>query len=167
MQKLYIKQKVFSFKERFSVYNSLGEPVYNVVGELFTFGKKLHVTDLYNNELVFISQKVFSFLPRYFIHKNGIQIAEVVRCFTILKREFVVDGLNWFVSGKFHQHEYKITSPAFPVASVTKQWFTWGDTYEITIFDNVDVLAVLAVVLIIDAADHDAQAASSTMDDIN
>ncbi len=34
MPKLYIKQKVFSWKDKFSVYNAFGEDVYRVEGEL-------------------------------------------------------------------------------------------------------------------------------------
>ena len=43
--KLYIKQKIFSWNDKFSVYNEVGEERYFVEGELFSWGKKLHVYD--------------------------------------------------------------------------------------------------------------------------
>ena len=45
----------------------------------------------------------------------------------------------------------EITDAGRLVASVQKQWFTWGDTYEISVDDRLyDPAAVLAVAIIID-----------------
>ena len=41
--KLYIKQKVFSWGDKFTVKDATGRDRYYVEGEIFTFGKKLHV----------------------------------------------------------------------------------------------------------------------------
>ena len=165
MAKLYIKQKVFSWKDRFSIFNELGEDVYRVEGEFFTFGKKLHVYDLYDNEVTFIHQKVWSFLPKYYISRNGTDIAEVVKQFTFLKARYEVPAFGWTVQGNFTAHEYVITdSVGQTVATISKQWFTWGDTYELDISYGADPLNVLAVVLIIDAvlAAQNSAAAAST-----
>ena len=152
MAKLYLKQKVFSWKDRFSVFNELGEDVYRVEGEFFTLGKKLHVYDLYDNEVAFIHQKVWSFLPKYYIARNGADIAEVVKQFTFLKARYEVPAFGWTVQGNFTDHEYKITDTGgMTVAAISKQWFTWGDTYELDAAPGVDPLNVLSVVLIIDA----------------
>ena len=42
--KLYIKQKVFSWVDRFTVFDETGADKYYVEGEFFSWGKKLHVT---------------------------------------------------------------------------------------------------------------------------
>ena len=150
--KLYLKQKVFSWKDRFSVFNELGEDVYRVEGEVFTFGKKLHVYDLYDNEIAFIHQKVWSFLPKYYISRNGTDIAEVVKQFTFLKARYEVPAFGWTVQGNFNAHEYAVTDArGQTAATVSKHWFTWGDTYELDTANGVDPVNVLAVVLIIDA----------------
>ena len=163
MAKLYIKQKVFSWKDRFSVFNELGEDVYRVEGEVFSLGKKLHIYDLYDNEAAFIHQKVLSFLPKYYISRNGTDIAEVVKQFTFLKAKYQVPAFGWTVQGNFTAHEYTITgSGGQLVATISKHWFSWGDTYELDAERGVDPLNVLAVVLIIDAvlAAQDAAASS-------
>ena len=41
--KLYIKQKVFSWGDKFTVKDEAGRDRYYVEGEIFTFGRKLHV----------------------------------------------------------------------------------------------------------------------------
>ena len=149
--KLYLKQKVFSWGDKFSVYDENGTPRYQVRGEVFTFGKKLHLCNLQGEELAFIHQKVFSFLPKYYISRNGIDVAEVVKHFTFFKQEYSVEGLGWQVQGNFWDHAYEVTGGGRTIAEVSKRWFSWGDTYEIDIADGLDEIMALAVVLVIDA----------------
>lgn len=83
--KLYIKQKVFSWVDRFTIKDENGRDRYYVEGELFSWGKKLHVYSMDGNEAAFIQQKVWSFLPRYFVFVGGEQVAEIVKEFTFLR----------------------------------------------------------------------------------
>lgn len=148
---LYLKQKVFSWGDKFTVYDGNGEPVFYVKGEVFSFGKKLHLYDVSGEELRFIYQKLFSFRPKYYINKNGIDIAEVVKQITFFHQSYYVSGFNWNVEGDFFAHSYEILSPTGRVARISKHWFTWGDTYEISTENGYDDIDVLAVVLVIDA----------------
>ena len=149
--KLYIKQHVFTFGDKFSIYDSAGNECYYVEGEIFTFGKKLHLYDISGKKLSYIEQQLFTFLPRYCIERNGCVIAEVVKEFTFFKQEYSVEGLGWQVHGDFWDHTYEVTGGGRTIASVSKRWFTWGDTYEIDIADGLDEVMALAVVLVIDA----------------
>ena len=149
--KLYIKQHVFTWGDKFSIYDEAGNEKYRVEGEVFTLGKKLHLYDLQGIELAFIEQEIFTFLPKYHISRNGMQIAEVVKEFTFFKHEYTVNGLGWNVHGDFWDHEYEIADNGRTVASVSKEWMTWGDSYEIRFGAEVDEIAALAVVLVIDA----------------
>ena len=149
--KFYIKQKVFSFGDKFSIYDENGNERYFVKGEVFSFGKKLHLFDLGGNELAFIAQKVFSFLPTYRVFRYGNQVAEVVRNFTFFRQEYTVKGPSWHVQGDFLSHEFALYDNERQVAAVSKEWFTWGDTYAIDIADDADVITALSVVLILDA----------------
>lgn len=47
-------------------------------------------------------------------------------------------------------HEYEIKKGGCPVATIHKEWMTWGDSYEVAIADSGDELLALAVVLAID-----------------
>lgn len=149
--KLYIKQKVFSWGDKFRIYDEFGNDVYYVEGEVFSFGKKLHLYSPDGTELCYIRQKVFSFLPKYHIIIDAVQAAEVIKEFTFFRQEYTVVGPGWTVSGDFFNHEYAVRSFGSVIASVSKHWFTWGDTYEIDIADPKDVIMALGVVLIIDA----------------
>lgn len=149
--KLYIKQKVFSWGDKFTVYDENGNDRYYVEGEVFTLGKKLHLLDTNRNEIAFIHQEIFSFLPRYYVTVNGAQIAEIKKEFTFFHHEYTVKGLGWSVSGDFFTHDFEVTANGQTVASVQKEWFTFGDAYAIDIAPAVNEINALAVVLVIDA----------------
>ena len=149
--KLYIKQKVFSWGDKFRIYDENQNDRYYVEGEVFSFGKKLHLYNHSGAEEAFIHQKVLSFLPKYYISRNNIDVAQVIKEFTIFRQEYTVEGLGWTVNGNFLAHDYEITSDGRTIASISKRWFSWGDTYEIDISDDADEVMAICVVLIIDA----------------
>ena len=148
---LYIKQKVFSWGDNFSIYDENGNEVYYVQGEVFTLGKRLHLYSLRGEELAYIEQRVFSFLPKYLIFRGERQIAEVVKEFTFFKQEYTVRGPEWSVHGDFWDHSYEIVDRERTVASVSREWFTLGDAYEIRLDDACDAISAIAVCLVIDA----------------
>lgn len=148
--KLYIKQKMFSWGDKFRVYDAFGNDRYFVTGEVFSFGKKLHLCSPFGNELAFIHQKVFAMLPKYYISRGGTDVAQVKKRVSFLP-EYTVEELGWTVTGDFFSHEYVITAAGGTVATISKHWFTWGDTYEIDIADGADEIIALCVVLAIDA----------------
>ena len=149
---LYIKQKVFSWNDKFTVKTSYGEDKYAVEGELFSLGKKLHVYDMSGREVAFIQQKIFSFMPRYFVFVGDTQVAEIVKKFSFFRPKYEVAGLNWQVDGDFFAHNYIITDSGKKVVEINKEWMTWGDCYELDIADGADEIVALATVLAIDCA---------------
>ena len=151
--KLYMRQKVFSWRDRFSITDEFGVEQYYAESEGLSFGKKLHLTDLNGNELAFIYERFLSFAPRYYVSQYGQTIAEVVKEFSFFRPKYRIDGLGWRVEGEVFDHDYVLVdSNGFTVATVSKAWLTWGDTYEIDITMATDPVIALAVVLVIDAA---------------
>lgn len=149
--KFYMKQKIMSFVDRFTIYDEQENEAYWVEGDFFTIGKKLDLFDKDNNHKAHIHQKVLSFLPRYFVEINGEDVAEVVKHVTLLKQKFTVTGYDWKVDGDFTAHEYQVYRGDYTIATISKEWFTCGDAYSVDIVDGVDPVSVLSVVLIIDA----------------
>ena len=82
--KLYIKQRVFSWGDKFSVKDGFGNDKYYVEGEVFSWGKKLHVYDVTGKEVAFIKQEVWSFLPRFYVFCGNHQVAEIKKEFSFL-----------------------------------------------------------------------------------
>ncbi|MBN7773614.1 LURP-one-related/scramblase family protein [Clostridium aminobutyricum] len=148
--KLYIRQKVFSWVDQFTVKDETGADKYFVEGEFFSWGKKLHVSDVFGRETAFIQQKVFSFLPKFFVFIEGEQIAEIVKEFTFLSPKYSIEGLGWEINGSFMAHDYEITQHGRPIVRIHKEWMTWGDCYELEIANEQDEMIALSVVLAID-----------------
>ncbi len=148
--KLCIKQKVFSWVDTFNIMDENGRVKYQAKGELFSWGKKLHICDMNNNELAFIQQKVFSFLPKYYVYINGQEVAQVVKEFTFIKPRYTILGLGWEVNGEFLAHDYQITQGGQSIVSIEKEWFTWGDCYALDIANPADEIVALSAVLVID-----------------
>lgn len=159
---LYIRQKVFSWGDRFTVKDADGIDCYVVEGEVFSFGKKLHVYDMEGRELAYIEQQLFTFLPRYRVYIGGCETAEIVKEFSLFTPRYRAEGLGWEIQGEFFSHEYEILSGGCCIASISKEWMTWGDSYALHILSPDDELTALAVVLAIDAATENKGGASVT-----
>ena len=159
MSKLYLKQKLFSWRDRSIVKDETEADRYQVEGEIISVGKKLHIRDMYGTEVAFIQQKVLTLLPKFFVYINGNQVAEIKKKLSFRPR-YEIGGLGWEVNGNYMEHEYTISRQGREIARLHKAWFSWGDSYEITIADGIDEVLVLAVVLAIDCV-MDAQEAAA------
>ena len=161
--KLYIKEKVFSWGDKFTVKDQYGEDRYTVEGEVFSWGKKLHVYDRLGREVVFIKQELFTLLPRYHVFCEGVQVAEIKKEFSFLFPRYSIGGLGWEIEGSFLAHEYEITKNGRRIVSIRKEWMTWGDSYELDIADPADELVALAVVITIDCVTESKSGASASI----
>ena len=123
-----------------------------MTGELFSWGKKLHVCDLSGREVAYVEQQLFTFRPRYAVYAGGTLIGEVVKEFSFFTPRYTVEGADWDVEGDFWIHSYTVSRHGIPVVTIRKEWFTWGDCYTLDIRDPADELRALALVLAIDCA---------------
>ncbi|WP_269541021.1 LURP-one-related/scramblase family protein [Cerasicoccus fimbriatus] len=153
-----MKEKFWSFSDDFSIKDANGQPIFFVKGKAFSWGDKLSFQDLQGNELAFISQKLLSFKPRFEIFRNGELFAEVTKEFSWFKKEFLLDvpGPNdYSINGSFWQRNYTFERSGRVVAQVSREYFTWTDTYGVDIVDGEDDVAILAAVIVIDQVLHD------------
>ena len=156
MSRLYMKQRVFSFVDRFTVKNEYEEDCYHVKGDfVFIGGKRLHIYDASGNEVVMVQQKILSFRPRFFVYVDGVEVAEIVKRISFLTAEYYVDGPGWEVNGSIMDHDYTINDGRYDIVDLHKAWLSWGDSYEIDIADGIDEVLALAVVLAIDCVQAD------------
>ena len=149
--KLYIKQKLFSWNDRFSVYDSTGREIYHIKGALFSFGNKLTVYDAGDREVCRIEQELFRLRQRYHVIKNEQCMATVIKEFSLFRPYYTIEGPDWEMQGDFLSHDYEILDGEKCIASVQKQWFTWGDTYEVDVNErDCDPITAMAIAIIID-----------------
>ncbi|MGP6146743.1 LURP-one-related/scramblase family protein [Jeotgalibaca sp. A122] len=160
--KYYIKQQVFSWRDRFTVKDEKGKDVYFVEGELFSWGKKIDVADASGNVVLHIKQNLWNWLPNYTLFMHGHEVATVKKELSFLKPRYSIFGPDWEVEGNIWEHDYQIWENDALVATITKEWFTWGDSYELDIEDDSNMLLALGIIITIDCVIATQQAASSS-----
>ena len=153
-----MKQKLFAWGDDFTIKNDAGEDVFFVDGKAFSFGDKLSFQDMRGKELVFIRQKLLSWGPTYELHRAG-ELAAVVKkhLFTLFHCRFTVDVPgpdDLEAAGSFMDREYTFTRSSSVVATVSKRWFTWTDTYGVDIEAGEDDVLILASTVVIDMICH-------------
>jgi uncharacterized protein YxjI len=154
-----MKQKLLAWGDDFTIKNDSGEAVFFVDGKAFSLGDKLSFQDLRGNELVFIRQRLLSWGPTYELHRGG-DLAAVVKkhLFTLFRCRFTVDvpGPNDLeATGNFMDCEYVFRRAGAEVATVSKRWFSWTDTYGVEIEPGADDVLILASAVVIDLICHD------------
>ncbi len=161
--KRYIKETVFSWGDKFTVKDALGQDRYTVEGEVFSWGKKLHVYDMEGVEVAFVKQEVWSWMPRFRVFCGGRQVAEIRKEFTFFFPRYTIEGLGWEIDGKFMAHDYEISKDGRKIVTISKEWMTWGDSYELDIENPSDEIVALAVVLTIDCVMESGSGVSVTV----
>ena len=117
---LTIQQKVFSLREAFAIMDGEGNKLYEVKGKILSIGHKLTVSDLDENPVMHIHQKVLSLVPKYFLEPEGGEEVELKGHITLLKPHYTLElpGGDWEIRGDFTAHEYEITCGDRLVAAV-------------------------------------------------
>jgi len=158
MGRYVMKQKWFSLGTDYTIKDAAGDDVLRVDGKVFTIGDKLTLETMDGREMALIDQKLFSWGPTYEIWKDH-RLAAVIKksLFTLFRCEFTVDVPgpdDLLAEGDFWEHEYAFTRHGRRVASVSKKYFSWADTYGIDILHGEDPILVLASAVVIDLCCH-------------
>ena len=135
-----------------------GEDAYFVDGKAFTLGNQLSFQDMNGRELAFIKQKLLAWGPTYELWRDG-ELTAVVKkkLFTLFQCTSAIDvpGPNDLTAeGTITHHEYAFLRGGRPVALVSKQWFSWTDSYGVDIATDEDPALILGSTVVIDMACH-------------
>ncbi len=150
--RLLIKQRVFSWRDSYDVYDEAGNPKYTVKAEWLSLGHQLHVYDRYDNEIGAVCQHLLTFMPAFDIEQGGRVIGTIKKKFTFFSPSYEVSYKGWRVEGDFFGWDYEVREGNSEVMRISKEPFHWGDTYVIDIANPEDEIAGLMLVIAIDAA---------------
>ena len=149
--KLLFKQRLFSWLDSYDIYDEAGNTVFTVKGEL-SWGHLLRIYDAIGNDVGYIKERVFTFLPKFEIYLGDNYVGCISKEFTFFKPKFNIDYNGWTVDGDWLEWDYSIfNSTTQTVATVSKEIWNWTDTYVIDVKDPNDAICVLMLVLAIDA----------------
>ena len=152
--RLLFKQK-FSFGlDKYDIYNEQGETVFSVRSRL-AWGRKFEIMDRGGNLVGRLVGKVFTFLPTFEMYIGDRLVGSIQKKMTFFRPHFIVDCNGWSVEGNFGEFDYRIVEYTGRTVAMIEAELAWMDTYSIDIFDDADALAVLMIVIAIDAEKDD------------
>jgi len=165
MKQLYIKQKVFSLSGKFTVKDEHEEDAYYVEGSFLQIPKTFSIMKPNRDEIALITKKVFSFLPTFFVEVNGREVLTIKKEFSFFKPRYTIDAAGIEVHGNWWDMDFEVLRHGDVVGRVSKEWFTWGDSYQVQIMDDEMEAIMIAIVVAIDCvkADHAAASSAGTM----
>lgn len=161
MRQLYIKQKVFSLSGKFTVKDQQENDVYYVEGSFMKVPKTFSIMNTARDEVALITKKVFSFLPKFFVDVNGQEVLTIKKEFSFLKARYTIDAAGIEVQGNWWDMDFQVLHHGEIVGEVSKEWFTWGDSYKVQIIDEELETIIIALVVAIDCVKADQAAASA------
>lgn len=161
MGKYYINQK-FSFRDRFMVKDENMDDVFYAEGELFSLGKKIRLYTMDDEELLYIEQKVWTFLSNYKFYVGNQLISEIKQEFSFFKKRYNIVTPNWRIEGDAWSMNFDIYEGQELIAQINKKWFSFMDAFEIDVLNTDYLELILAVVIVIDADLQQSAAAASS-----
>lgn len=149
--KLLFKQRFFSWLDSYDIYDESGATVYVVKGQM-SWGHCLKIFDAQGREVGMVQERIFTFLPKFEMYREGQYIGCISKEFSFFKPRYNIECMGWQVEGDFMEWDYRImTSAGQCAATVSKELFHWTDTYVINVANSQDALSALMLVLAIDA----------------
>ncbi|MGK7377190.1 LURP-one-related/scramblase family protein [Planococcus sp. 1R117A] len=161
MKQLYIKQKVLSLSGKFAVKNQQEQDVYYVEGSFMQIPKTFSIMNTASDEVALITKKTFSLLPKFFVEVNGQEVLTIEKEFSFFKARYRIDAAGIEVLGNWWDMDFQVLRHGEVVGQVNKEWFAWGDSYQVQILDEDMETIVIALVVAIDCVKADQAAASS------
>jgi uncharacterized protein YxjI len=154
-----MRQHVLAIGEDFTIEDEHGRPVYQVDGKILRIRETFVIEDMQGQEVATIREKKLALRDSMNILRSGQTIATIRKAlFTPFRDKFTIDvpgGQDLEAQGNILEHEYTISRGGTAVARISKQWFTFSDTYGIEIVAGEDESLVLAIAVAIDEMAHD------------
>ena len=163
MKELYIKQKVFSLSGKFTVKDQQGNDVYFVEGSFMRVPKTFSIHNNTGSEVALITKKVFSFLPKFMVEVDGREVLTIKKEFSFFKARYTIDAAGIEVNGNWWDMNFEVYQHGDVAGKVSKEWFTWGDSYKVQVWNEEMETIILALVIAIDCVKADQAAASSVV----
>lgn len=163
MKELYIKQKVFSLSGKFTVKDQQENDVYFVEGSFMRVPKTFSIHNNTGSEVALITKKVFSFLPKFMVEVDGREVLTIKKEFSFFKARYTIDAAGIEVHGNWWDMNFEVYQHGEVAGKVSKEWFTWGDSYKVQVWNEEMETIILALVIAIDCVKADQAAASSVV----
>lgn len=161
MKQLYIKQKVFSFNEKFTVKDQEEKDVYYVEGSFMRIPKTFSIKNAEGEEVALIKKKTLSFLPKFFVEVNGQEVLAIKKGLSFFKARYTIDAAGIEVRGNWWDMNFRVYQRGEIIGEVSKEWFSWGDSYKVQVVKEEMETSMIALVVAIDCVKADEKGSAS------
>ncbi|MBZ9611305.1 LURP-one-related/scramblase family protein [Rheinheimera maricola] len=155
--KYRIKQKIFSLTDSFDIEDEHGNSAFSAKGKLFSLSSSQTLFDAKGTELLKIKRKYLTLLPACrLLNHDGSEwlIRKKFWPFWTSRFSITTPQGQLEMTGNFWQHEYEIRQQDQLLASISKKWFSWSDSYGVDIYAPQWTAQLLAAVIVIDRIQH-------------
>jgi uncharacterized protein YxjI len=151
-----IKERFLDIGDDFDITDDTGRLVFRVDGKVLSLRDKLAIEDPSGREVASVHRRLVSLRPTYQIEVGGEPAAQVrKKLFTPFREKFTIDVPgpdDLDMTGDLFDHEFTIERNGTEVASVSKRWLSFRDSYAVRIADGEDHVLILAAVLALELA---------------
>lgn len=159
MKQFYLKQKVFSLTDRYKIFDDRQNELYEVRSKMFSITNKMEFVRLSDGQTLFHFQKqLLHLMPTYHLMDGAHEsLATVKKQFTVFTKKIHVNANDgtYAVEGDYLGHQFTVIKDGEEVASLRKKWISWGDTYEVSVFQDDKAEFMLALVILLDSIFHE------------
>lgn len=159
MARYKMRQKMFSIGEDFTIEDAQGRRAFEVDGKVMRVRETFELKDANGEVAATIRGKLLTIRPKMEIERGGEPAATVTKAlFAPLRTKFSIElanGHELTLDGDLLDHEYVLRRGGEAIATVSKRWFSFTDTYGIDIAEGEDDALVLAIAVALDEMAHD------------
>ena len=157
MEILYIKQKAFSFGDKYKVFDEKGNVKFFVSSKIFSIHHVKYIYDADNNFVMTIFRKCSGIIPQYFVYDENDEIMETIIVKFSVNKDFDVEANkvnNYSVRGDFYGLNLQFYNGEEEVVSLSKKLFQFVDSYEIKIYNLSYTKYIVGFVIAFDNCVH-------------
>ena len=153
-----MRQKLWAWGNDFTIKDETGADRYRVDRKVLSLRGEMVFEDMAGRPLASVRKRLLSFGNVYDVY-HGEQLFASVKegWLPLIRYRFTVDvdddGAgpgDLDITGDFTDHEYTFGRDGRTVATVSKRWFSWTDTFGVEVADDADAVLVLACTAVVD-----------------
>jgi uncharacterized protein YxjI len=154
--KLYIKQRIFTFRDKFDVKDENKNVVFQVKSDFFSIPPTIRLFHAQGEELFVIKRKLISLLAKFRVYSKNEEVATISQKWSFMKKVFEVECKYGKLDliGNIFALNFQLMLEGKLVASIQKALISFGDSYEIIIEEGYDPGLLTCIVIAIDHALH-------------
>lgn len=152
-----MKQKLFSLRDSFEIKDEHEVLAFTAKSKFFSLRKSFQLKDADDQNVASIKQQLLAIKPKFLFENSLGQTALLKKHFFPLfshKFTLFVGNEQIEITGNILGHEYEFIQRGDVIAQVSKQWFSWSDTYGVDVASQEDVWFVISTVIAIDCLIH-------------